>query len=46
MRPESNRQFFYKKDMGILARSGFGYDISKKILAMSNKEFNQFLKLI
>jgi len=46
MRPESNRELFYKKDMGILARSGFGYDISKKILAMSNKEFNQFLKLI
>ena len=46
MRPESNRELFYKKDMGILARSGFGYDISKKILAMRNKEFNQFLKLI
>ena len=46
MRPESNRELFYKKDMGILARSGFSYDISKKILAMSNKEFNQFLKLI
>ena len=45
-RQEDNRPLFYKKDMGILARSGFGYDISKKILAMSNKEFNQFLKLI
>jgi regulatory protein len=46
MRSESNRELFYKKDMGILARSGFSYDISKKILAMGNKEFNQFLKLI
>ena len=45
MRPESNRELFYKKDMGILARSGFSYDISKKILSMTQKEFNQLLKL-
>jgi len=46
IRPESNRDLFYKKDMGILARSGFSYDISKKILSMSKEEFNQFFKLI
>ena len=46
MRPESNRELFYKKDMGILARSGFSYDISKKILSMSDKEFKQLFKLI
>ena len=46
MRPESNRELFYKKDMGILARSGFSYDISKKILSMTCKEFNQLIKLI
>tara|TARA_B100000700_G_scaffold325439_1_gene434149 strand:- start:1081 stop:1641 length:561 start_codon:yes stop_codon:yes gene_type:complete len=45
MRPESNREIFYKKDMGILARSGFSYDISKKILSMTQKEFNQLIKL-
>tara|TARA_Y100001936_G_C15960395_1_gene605261 strand:- start:238 stop:798 length:561 start_codon:yes stop_codon:yes gene_type:complete len=45
MRPESNREIFYKKDMGILARSGFNYDISKKILSMTQKEFNQLIKL-
>ena len=45
MRPEANRELFYKKDMGILARSGFSYDISKKILSMSQKEFNQLIKL-
>tara|TARA_B100000287_G_scaffold382180_1_gene387054 strand:+ start:263 stop:823 length:561 start_codon:yes stop_codon:yes gene_type:complete len=44
MRPEANRELFYKKDMGILARSGFSYDISKKILSMTQKEFNQLLK--
>ena len=37
MRPEANREIFYKKDMGILARSGFSYDISKKILSMKQK---------
>ena len=46
MRPESNRELFYKKDMGILARWGFSYDTSKKILEMSQKEFNQLLKII
>ena len=45
MRPEANRELFYKKDMGILARSGFSYDISKKILSMTQKEFKQLLKL-
>ena len=46
MRPEANRELFYKKDIGILARSGFSYEISKKILSMSQKEFNQLIKLI
>ena len=45
MRPDSNRELFYKKDMGILARSGFSYDISKKILSMTQKEFTQLLRL-
>ena len=45
MRPEANRELFYKKDMGILARSGFSYDISKKILSMNQKEFSQLIKL-
>jgi len=45
LRPDGNRELYYKKDMGILARSGFNYDISKKILSMSKKEFNQLIKL-
>ena len=31
IRPNANRELFYKKDMGVLARSGFSYDISKKL---------------
>ena len=46
MRLGANRELFYKKDMGILARSGFSYDISKKILSMEQKEFKKLLKLI
>ena len=46
IRPEANRELFYKKDMGILARSGFSYDISKKILSMSQAEFNKLIKII
>ena len=46
IRPEANRELFYKKDMGILARAGFSYEISKKILSMTQKEFNQLFKLI
>ena len=45
-RSQSNREIFYKKDMGILARSGFSYDISKKILSMSQAEFNKLIKII
>jgi len=46
IREESNRQLFYKKDMGILARSGFSYEISKKVLEIPKAEFNKFYKLI
>tara|TARA_Y100001970_G_C14132271_1_gene802334 strand:+ start:738 stop:1298 length:561 start_codon:yes stop_codon:yes gene_type:complete len=46
MRPGSNRELFYKKDMGILARSGFNFSISKKILDMDYKEYIKLLKII
>tara|TARA_Y100001970_G_scaffold292824_1_gene436003 strand:+ start:1418 stop:1978 length:561 start_codon:yes stop_codon:yes gene_type:complete len=46
MRPEPNRELFYKKDMGILARSGFSYDVSKKILSMTQKDFQKLFKFI
>ena len=32
VREEGNRPLFFKKDISILARSGFSYEISKKIL--------------
>jgi len=45
LRPEANRELFYKKDMGILARGGFSFDLSKRILNLDQKEFNKLLKI-
>ena len=46
LRPESNRELFYKKDMGILARGGFSFDLSKRVLDLETHEFNNLIKLI
>tara|TARA_B100001245_G_C22807327_1_gene388905 strand:- start:429 stop:989 length:561 start_codon:yes stop_codon:yes gene_type:complete len=43
-RNESNRKLFYKKDMGILARSGFNFETSKSVLNMSRTDFEKLLK--
>tara|TARA_Y100000590_G_scaffold293099_1_gene330095 strand:+ start:1159 stop:1719 length:561 start_codon:yes stop_codon:yes gene_type:complete len=45
-REEGNRPLFYKKDISILARSGFSYDLSKKVLEIPKEEFLKFCKLI
>ena len=44
-REESNRPLFYKKDISILARSGFSYEISKKVLEIPKEEFKKFCKM-
>ena len=46
LRPEANRELFYKKDMGILARGGFCFDLSKRILKLDIDEFNKLLKVV
>jgi len=45
-REESNRPLFYKKDISILARSGFSYEISKKVLEIPKEEFKKFSIMI
>jgi len=45
-REESNRSLFYKKDISILARSGFSFETSKKVLEMPKEEFKKFCKMI
>tara|TARA_Y100001970_G_scaffold254374_1_gene330071 strand:- start:2348 stop:2908 length:561 start_codon:yes stop_codon:yes gene_type:complete len=46
LRPQANRELFYKKDMGILARSGFNYELSKRVLDLDTNEFNKILKIV
>ena len=46
LRPGSNRELFYKKDMGILARGGFSFDLSKRILDLDIEEFKKLIKII
>ena len=46
LRPESNRELFYKKDMGILARGGFSFELSKRVLELAVDEFNKLIKII
>ena len=45
-RNENNRELFYKKDMGILARGGFSFELSKRVLNLETVEFNKLLKII
>ena len=45
-RPEGNRSLFFKKDISILARSGFSYEVSKKVLDVPREEFRKFCKMI
>ena len=46
LRPESNRELFYKKDMGVLARGGFSFDLSKRVLDLDAQEFQKLIKII
>lgn len=46
VREEGNRKLFYKKDMSILARSGFSFEISKSVLNLSKNEFLKLSKLV
>ena len=46
IRPEANRELFYKKDMGILARAGFSFEMSKRVLSLDSEEFKKLIKII
>ena len=46
LRPDANRELFYKKDMGILARGGFSYELSKRVLDLETVEFHKLIKII
>ena len=46
LRPGANRELFYKKDMGILARGGFSFELSKRVLNLETDEFHKLIKII
>ena len=35
-----------KKDIGILARAGFNFELSKRVLELEQEEFNKLIKII
>ena len=45
-RDENNRSLFYKKDMGILARSGFDFETSKKVIDIDKDEYLKIINLL
>ena len=45
-REESNREIFYKKDMGVLARSGFNFEVSKRVMDLDKDEYLKIINLL
>ena len=45
-RDENNRPLFYKKDIGILARSGFDFDTSKRVIDLNKDEYLKIINLL
>jgi regulatory protein len=45
-RNESNRSLFYKKDIGVLARAGFNFEISKKVMDIQTEEYLKIINLL
>ena len=45
-RVEDNRPLFYKKDISILARNGFDFETSKKVMELEKDDYLKIVKLI
>ena len=45
-RTEDNRPLFYKKDISLLARNGFGFENSKRIMDIDKDEYIKIVKLL
>jgi regulatory protein len=45
-RTEDNRPLFYKKDISLLARNGFDFDTSKKVMDIEKEDFLKIIKLL
>ena len=45
-RTEDNRELFYKKDISLLARNGFDFQTSKKVMDIQKNDFLKIIKLL
>ncbi len=45
-RTEDNRPLFYKKDISVLARNGFDFETSKKVMDIEKNDFLKIIKLL
>ena len=45
-RPEDNRSLFYKKDISLLARNGFDFDTSRKVMDIEKEDYIKIIKLL
>ena len=45
-RNQDNRTLFYKKDIALLARAGFDFEISKKVMEIDTDEYLKIINLL
>ena len=45
-RAEDNRSLFYKKDISLLARNGFDFETSKRIMDINKQDYVKIIKLL
>ena len=45
-RTEDNRPLFYKKDISLLARNGFDFETSKKVMDIDKEDYLKIIKLL
>jgi regulatory protein len=45
-RIEDNRTLFYKKDISLLARNGFDFEISRKVMDIDKEEYLKIINLL
>ena len=45
-RTEDNRPLFYKKDISLLARNGFDFETSKKVMDIDKDEYLKIINLL
>tara|TARA_B100001057_G_scaffold421965_1_gene443205 strand:- start:188 stop:751 length:564 start_codon:yes stop_codon:yes gene_type:complete len=45
-RTEDNRSLFYKKDISLLARNGFDFETSKKVMEIEKDDYERIIRLL